>query len=106
MAEAIWELEREEQEMEGIRNGERRRAHAEATGPGLLALNIAEEDEGMQARAAETAERQRSEQREQEDRGDQQAQSAGRRPTGQPQVVNAGTNANDGETSAMGKATQ
>ena len=31
MAEAIWEIEREEQEMEGIKNGERRRAQTEET---------------------------------------------------------------------------
>jgi hypothetical protein len=34
MAEAIWEMEREEQEMEGRRNDERRRAQAEETGLG------------------------------------------------------------------------
>ena len=33
MAEAIWEIEREEQDMEGGRNGEQRRAQAEETGP-------------------------------------------------------------------------
>ena len=41
MAEAIWEIEREEQEMEGRRNEERRRAHAEETGPGPPTLSIA-----------------------------------------------------------------
>jgi hypothetical protein len=83
--------------MEGRRNEERRRAHAEETGPGPPTISVAEEDEGGHVRVATTAERQRSNQGEREDRGHHQVQSMGRQSTGQPQEVNACTNTNDGE---------
>jgi len=106
MAEAIREIEREEEETGGRGNEEQRRTHTEATRPEPLALNIAEEKEGRQARATKTSERQRSGQRGQKDRGERQVQSAGRESTERPHVVNASTNANDRETSATGEATQ
>ena len=106
MAEAIREIEREEEETEGRGNEEQWRTQTEATRPGPPAVSFAEEEEGRQARAAKTTERQRSGQRGQEDKGEQQVQSAGRESTERPHGVNAGTNANDGETSSMGEATQ
>jgi hypothetical protein len=60
MAEAIREMEREEEETGGSGNEEQRRTQTESTRPGPLAFNTAEDEEGRQARAAETTERQRS----------------------------------------------
>ena len=79
---------------------------AEETGLGPPAVGSADGNEGLRSRAAETAEMQRREQRQQVDGEQQQALSEGIRSTGQPQMVNAGTNAMEGGSDSGSGATQ
>ena len=81
MAEAIHEIERKEEETEGRGNEGQRRTRKKAIGPEPPAVNTAEEEEGRQARASETSERQRIGQGGKEDRGEQHIQLAGREST-------------------------
>ena len=94
MAEAIWEMEGEEEETGHVSRREdnggtegQRRARTEATRTGPPAGNIDKDDGGRRASTTRTPGRQQSSDEHQE-------------ATVQPQLVNAKANANDGEGSA------
>ncbi len=89
MAEAIREMEREEQAMEGRTSEDRGMRQAEEIGLGPQATGRADEAEEMQPRAAETAEDQARDQMQPNDGGMQQPDLEGGQSTGQLPVVNA-----------------
>jgi len=82
MADAIREMEIEEQAREMRRTEDQRMEEAKEARPRPPASSIAEEEEGGHTWATQAAERPRSEQRGQEDRGEYQVHFAGSRSTG------------------------